>query len=76
MGYKFISKGDAWHIHCFFALTIFTETEAQDNIVNKGKTNYIQESSKKTYFIVYDFFFIFHMSPDITLWYRKLQHTF
>jgi len=41
MGCKFILKGDVWHIHCFFALTTFRdeETEAQDNIVNKGKTD-------------------------------------
>jgi len=44
-------------MHCFFAV-IFTddETEAQDNIVTSEKlTNYIQESSKKIYFIIYDF---------------------
>jgi hypothetical protein len=38
---KFILKGDVWHIHCFSAVTVITddETEAQDNIVNKGKTD-------------------------------------
>jgi len=63
MRLKFILKGDVWHMHCFFALMIFTddETEAQDNIVTREKlTNYIQESSKKAYFIIHDFFYISH----------------
>jgi hypothetical protein len=78
MGLKFILKGDAWHMHCFFAFMIFTddETEAQDYIVTREKLTITFKKVARRHVLSFMTFFIFHTSPDITLWYRKLQHTF